>query len=113
MGGVGDTDLIALLAAGDLYLTTQRRQAVDCGIAQALAMGLPVVASNIAAHRAYPVETAPDVPALCRLIGPHAARWLAGDSRREPVILPGADPLSMMADTIANDLERDSTEHWI
>ena len=110
---LGEADLSALLAAGDLYLAAGRRQSADCGIASALAMGLPVVASAIAAHRAYPIETAPDVPGLCRLIGPHAERWRTGVVARAAVILPGADPLAVLADTIALDLDRDSAEHWM
>jgi general secretion pathway protein H len=76
-------------------------------------VGLPVVASEIAAHRAYPVETASDVPGLCRLIARHAERWCAGTVHRRAMILPGADLLAVLADKIALDLDRDLAEHWI
>ncbi|GJD46925.1 hypothetical protein AFCDBAGC_4810 [Methylobacterium cerastii] len=110
---LGDADLFDLLAASDLYLTPQRRQGVACGIALALAMGLPVVASEIAAHRAYPLEIAADLPGLYRLIMPHAESWRAGTVHRTAVLMPGADPLAVLADTIALDLDRDIAEHWI
>ncbi len=111
--GLGDAELFDLLAASDLYLTPQCRQGVACGIALALAMGLPVVASEIAAHRTYPVETAADLPGLCRLIAPHAERWRAGTVQRTAVLMPGADPMAVLADTIALDLDRDFADHWI
>ncbi|TXM69587.1 glycosyltransferase [Methylobacterium sp. WL12] len=110
---LSDAELFDLLAASDLYLTPQRRQGVACGIALALAMGLPVVASEIAAHRAYPLEIAADLPGLYRLIVPHAESWHAGTVPRTAVLMPGADPLAVLADTIALDLDRDFAEHWI
>ncbi|MFC5552841.1 glycosyltransferase [Methylobacterium iners] len=112
-GGVSNADLVELLAASDLYVTTQRWQGADCGIALALAMGLPVIASDITTHRVYPIETTPDVPGLCRLIAPHAERWRSGIVGRQSVILPGPDPLAVLADTIAADIDQDSVEHWI
>jgi GT2 family glycosyltransferase len=112
-GGVSSADLVELLAASDLYVTTQRWQGADCGIASALAMGLPVIASDITAHRVYPIETTPDVSGLCRLIAPHAERWRSGIVSRQSVIFPGPDPLAVLADTIAADIDQDSAEHWI
>ena len=110
---IDDADLFDLLAASDLYLTPQHRQGVACGIALALAMGLPVVASDIAAHRAYPIEIAADLPGLYRLIVPHAESWRVGTVHRTAVLMPGADPLAVMADTIVLDLDLDHAEHWI
>lgn len=113
LGDLGDADLAALCAASDLYVTMQPWQGPGCGIAPALAMGLPVVASDIAAHRALPVETAADLPDLCALVTRHAERRLSGDVLRRAATVQAEAPPPRLADTIALDLERDSAEHWL
>ena len=51
-----DEDLIGLYAAADAYVSLSRWEGHNLGIDQALAMGLPVLASDIPAHRAFGVE---------------------------------------------------------
>lgn len=48
---VTDAEMIDLYAAADLYMNFSKWEGYNLGIAQALAMGLPVLASDIPAHR--------------------------------------------------------------
>ena len=57
---VTDAELIDLYAAADLYVNFSKWEGFNLGIAQALAMGLEVVASDIPAHRQFPIATADD-----------------------------------------------------
>jgi GT2 family glycosyltransferase len=52
---VTDDEMIDLYAAADLYVNFSRWEGYNLGIGQALAMGLPVIASDIPAHRAFGV----------------------------------------------------------
>jgi glycosyltransferase involved in cell wall biosynthesis len=55
--GVSDCALEELYAAADAYANFSQWEGYNLGIGQALAMGLPVVASDIPAHRAFGVTT--------------------------------------------------------
>lgn len=55
--GVSDAALEELYAAADAYANFSQWEGYNLGIGQALAMGLPVVASDIPAHRAFGVTT--------------------------------------------------------
>jgi len=52
---VSDEELVDYYAAADAYLNFSTWEGYNLGIGQALAMGLPVVASDIPAHRAFGV----------------------------------------------------------
>ena len=53
IANVSDEELIELYAAADMYMNFSRWEGYNLGIGQALAMGLPVIASDIPAHRAF------------------------------------------------------------
>jgi glycosyltransferase involved in cell wall biosynthesis len=55
IANVSDEELIELYAAADMYMNFSRWEGYNLGIGQALAMGLPVIASDIPAHRAFGV----------------------------------------------------------
>ena len=86
---VSDRELLNLYAAADIYMNLSKWEGYNLGIAQALAMGLPVLASKIPAHDAFGVETFLDDTALlarlCALIadppsGREAKIWNWSDS---------------------------------
>lgn len=52
---VSDDELIGLYAAADFYVNLSRWEGYNLGIGQALAMGLAAIASDIPAHRAFPI----------------------------------------------------------
>ena len=58
---VSDDELADYYAAADAYLNFSTWEGYNLGIGQALAMGLPVVASDIPAHRAFGVTIAADL----------------------------------------------------
>jgi hypothetical protein len=55
MADIKDERLIELYCAADVYISLSRWEGYNLGIGQALAMGLPVIASDIPAHRAFEV----------------------------------------------------------
>ncbi len=54
---VSEKTLSDLYVAADIYANFSRWEGYNLGIGQALAYGLPVVASDIPAHRAFPIFT--------------------------------------------------------
>ena len=58
---LSDADLSDLYVAADMYCNFSKWEGYNLGIAQALAMGLRVVASDIPAHRAFPIHVTNDL----------------------------------------------------
>ncbi len=84
---VSDAELIDLYAAADIYANFSKWEGFNLGIAQALAMGLDVVASDIPAHRQFPIVTADD-PADRILLLLEAVRRQESGRDRQAVLLP-------------------------
>lgn len=57
---VSDEEMAEIYAAADVYANFSRWEGYNLGIGQALAMGLPVIASDIPAHRAFGVAVTND-----------------------------------------------------
>ncbi|MDT7952884.1 MAG: glycosyltransferase [Acetobacteraceae bacterium] len=93
---VTDAELIDLYVAADLYANFSKWEGFNLGIAQALAMGLEVVASDIPAHRQFPIATADDPAERVRLLGDALDRHKAGHIRRA-VLLPWQPLLEWLA----------------
>jgi GT2 family glycosyltransferase/glycosyltransferase involved in cell wall biosynthesis len=70
-----DDDLTGLYSAADAYMSFSRWEGYNLGISQALAMGLPTLASDIPAHREFPIETTNSVLT--------ATRWLSQQINRQ------------------------------
>jgi hypothetical protein len=66
---VSDEMLIDLYTAADTYMSFSRWEGYNLGISQALAMGLPTIASDIPAHREFPIVTSDSTLAV--------SNWLA------------------------------------
>ncbi len=75
---VTDAVLADLYVAADLYANFSKWEGFNLGIAQALAMGLDVIASAIPAHRQFPIATSDDPAERVRLIAAAADRADAG-----------------------------------
>lgn len=93
---VTDEEMIDLYAAADAYANFSQWEGYNLGIGQALAMGLPTIASDIPAHRAFGIDVANDVDL--------AAKWIlqqVGRSEvRTPRIWDWSKPLSQLIDVI-------------
>src|SRR5262249_39117739 len=61
---VNDAEIADLYAAVDIYANFSRWEGYNLGIGQALAVGLPVIASDIPAHRAFSIFTSNDTLTL-------------------------------------------------
>jgi hypothetical protein len=75
-------------------------------------MGLPVVASDIEAHREFGVETANTLPLLLGKFVQLAAQWSEQGQDRTALIEPWNAPLTLMNDTIEADLRAAGPVGW-
>lgn len=91
LGAVDDP--LPVLAAADVYLTTSRWEGMPFAVLEAMAMGVPVVASDVIGHRQilgdskggilYPLgDPALAVAQLCRLAGSGNLRRQLGEQAR-------------------------------
>ncbi len=96
---VSDRELIDLYVAADLYVNFSKWEGFNLGIAQALAMGLEVVASDIPAHRQFPIAIADDPADRVRLLAVQSASHEAGRDRRA-VLLPWEPLLEWLRDRL-------------
>jgi glycosyltransferase involved in cell wall biosynthesis len=79
-----DAQLIDLYCAADIYANFSKWEGYNLGIGQALAMGLPVIASDIPAHRAFPIWRSNDANEIVdHLLTVAAAK---ADFERRPTI---------------------------
>ena len=96
---VSDEQLIDLYAAADIYANFSKWEGFNLGIAQALAMGLDVVASDIPAHRQFPIATSDDPAERTRLVL-DAARSHDPARTRQAVLLPWEPLLAWLRDRL-------------
>lgn len=71
---VTDAELSDLYIAADLYVNFSKWEGFNLGIAQALAMGLEVIASDNPAHRQFPISTTDDEASRAQLLTEAALR---------------------------------------
>ena len=91
---VSDRDLADLYVAADVYANFSKWEGFNLGIAQALAMGLDVIASDIPAHRQFPIATSDDEGERTRLLADAMARQ--DRSERRPVLMDWAPLLDWL-----------------
>lgn len=93
---VSDQEVLALYAAADLYANFSQWEGYNLGIGQALAMGLPTIASDIPAHRAFGITTtnSPEI----------AAAWIQSiqqkESTRTATVWEWNEPLANLVNII-------------
>lgn len=79
---LSDVELSDLYVAADLYCNFSKWEGYNLGIAQALAMGLRVVASDIPAHRAFPIHVTNDLDEAVATV----VRYAESRQPRKPVV---------------------------
>ncbi|MDX7951734.1 glycosyltransferase [Lichenihabitans sp. Uapishka_5] len=99
-----DAALAELYAASDLYMSFSQWEGYNLGIGQAMAMGLDVIASDIAAHREFGVEVSDSIAQTCASLTRRMAAWTEDATDRKAVIDPWTTPLATMTDLIEADL---------
>lgn len=97
---LSDAELAELYAAADAYTNFSRWEGYNLGIGQALAMGLPVVASDIEAHREFPIAVTNDVAVAVRMLGDIAKAPI----KREAVCYDWTGPTRELEETVAADV---------
>ncbi|GEP00743.1 glycosyltransferase [Methylobacterium haplocladii] len=100
---VSDAEMAELYAAADAYANFSRWEGYNLGIGQALAMGLPVVASGIEAHREFPIVTSNSTIEVCAELARQHAAWAEGPVERAAVLEPWQPSLDLFCDTLAAD----------
>ncbi|TKA89441.1 glycosyltransferase [Guyparkeria sp. SB14A] len=93
---VSNEEMFDLYAGADAYVSFSRWEGFNLGIAQALAMGLPTVGSDIPAHRAFGIYTTDQVG----LAGEWLQRQIENPSGRKPVLMPWEESLDLWVDVI-------------
>lgn len=85
---ITDTEMREFYLMADIYLNLSRWEGYNLGIGQALALGLPVIASDIPAHRAFPIFTSNDTLPLVEKLSAVVESVISSDftQRDEPVI---------------------------
>jgi GT2 family glycosyltransferase len=93
-----DAELTSIYCAADIYANFSKWEGYNLGIGQALAMGLPVIASDIPAHRAFPIWRSNDTDEIVdRLLA-----WTAqsGELERRPVVTEWEPSLARFAEIL-------------
>lgn len=105
---VSNEELSELYVAADLYVNLSQWEGYNLGIGQALAMGLPAIASDIPAHREFGIEVSSATPELCRFVGGHFRKWTLGSPPRKEKVDEWRDVFKRMLRVIESDLEQES-----
>jgi glycosyltransferase involved in cell wall biosynthesis len=102
IANASDAELTDIYAAADVYLNFSKWEGYNLGIGQALAFGLPVIASDIPAHREFGVPTTNDADEAVSLLEPLIVRAQAGEllRGRTPKLWDWDAPLAQFADII-------------
>ena len=103
-----DSDLADLYLAADAYMSFSRWEGYNLGIGQSLAMGLPTLASDIPAHREFPIVTTDSTLVACDWLAAEVTRGTAKTGNREPVIFTWEESTAKFAQTISQLLETSS-----
>ncbi len=85
---VSDSRLADLYRAADVYMNLSMWEGYNLGIGQALAFGLPVIASDIPAHREFPVSLATDAQGAAATLVSIVRELQLRPLDRKPIILP-------------------------
>lgn len=99
---VSDQEMIDLYAAADIYMNFSQWEGYNLGIGQALALGLPVIASDIPAHREFGITTSNDSEEVVKALKPLVERALSGEllRLRAAKLWTWDEPLAQFAATI-------------
>ena len=102
---VTNDELKELYAASDLYLNLSEWEGYNLGIAQALAMGLHVIGSDIEAHREFDIELSDSIPDICAAVARQFSCWDEDAKSRRALLHAWDAPLTRLAETIELDAE--------
>lgn len=101
---VSDAEMTDLYCAADIYANFSRWEGYNLGIGQALAMGLPAIASDISAHRAFPIFTSNDTLPILDKLSEQAASIIDSGFKikREPIVTDWKESLAKLEHEIVD-----------
>jgi glycosyltransferase involved in cell wall biosynthesis len=104
LANVSDAELTELYAAADIYMSFSQWEGYNLGIGQALALGLPVIASDIPAHREFGIPTTNDPAAAAEALAALVEAALSGRllTERTPKLWTWDEPLVAFAAEVEN-----------
>lgn len=101
---VSDQLMSELFAASDLYMNFSKWEGYNLGIGQALAMGLPVIASDIAAHREFPITVTNNVVTAVESLHEHFMSARRSEAQRRAITFDWDIPTGALVELIRGDL---------
>jgi GT2 family glycosyltransferase len=102
---VSERLMIELYAASDLYTSFSRWEGYNLGIGQALAMGLPVIGSDIEAHREFPIVTTNSIRIASAALHRHFVAATGGEVERRAAVFDWDEPIGKLVDIIRSDMQ--------
>jgi GT2 family glycosyltransferase len=95
---VTDVEMGEIYTAADVYTNFSRWEGYNLGIGQALALGLPVVASDIPAHRAFPIFTSNDTLTIIEKLSEFVEAVIDNQfsGERKPIVSGWKDSLAKL-----------------
>ena len=103
---VPDDELTGLYTASDVYMGFSRWEGYNLGISQALAMGLPTLASDIPAHREFPISTTNSILVACTWLSEQIASQSSSESFRSATVYDWEVSAANFAELVAKTLGR-------
>jgi GT2 family glycosyltransferase len=104
IANLSDAELTDLYAAADIYMSFSQWEGYNLGIGQALALGLPVIASDIPAHREFGIAATNDPAAAAGALAPLVEAAFSGRllADRAPRLWTWDEPLAAFAAQVEN-----------
>jgi GT2 family glycosyltransferase len=103
---VSDEMLIDLYMAADAYMGFSRWEGYNLGISQALAMGLPTAASDIPAHREFPIFTSNSTLAVSNWLADKVVAQAAAKHDRRAIVYQWEDSTKRFGQVVEQILQR-------
>ena len=107
---VSDEVLADLYRAADAYMAFSKWEGYNLGISQALAMGLPVLASDIPAHREFPIATTNSSLAACAWLAGEVQRGSADGAGRSSIVYDWKQSTDAFLKVVGDMLDRSATQ---
>lgn len=101
---VSDEFMAALYAASDMYVNFSKWEGYNLGIGQALAMGLPVIGSDLPAHREFPIFTTDSLRIAIERLQQHFEERSEDAAGRKAVVYPWEEATGKLLDLLRSDL---------
>ena len=105
---VTDETMVDLYVAADAYMNFSQWEGYNLGVAQALAMGLPTLASDIPAHRAFCIEVSNDYDDQCKWLSEQIAHQLDAQKARTPKVWHWETPLAQFVEIVSDMVKNGS-----